>query len=77
MKNVIIYSTPACMYCHMAKEWFKENNIDYTEHDISTDAQKRDEMIQKTGSMAVPVIEIEGETIVGFDKNKLSQLLGI
>ncbi|MFH1956563.1 MAG: glutaredoxin family protein [Patescibacteria group bacterium] len=77
MKKVIIYSTPACMYCHMAKEWFKENNIDYTEYDISVDAEKRDEMIQKTGSMAVPVIEIEGELIVGFDKNRISQLLEI
>ena len=65
------------MYCHMAKEWFKENNIDYTEYDISVDAEKRDEMIQKTGSMAVPVIEIEGELIVGFDKNRISQLLEI
>lgn len=76
-KKVIIYSTPSCMYCQMAKDWFKKNNIVYTEYDVSVDASKREEMMEKTGSMAVPVIEINNETIVGFDKNKISQLLGM
>lgn len=77
MKNVIIYSTPACMYCQLAKEWFKKNEIVYTEFDVSADAGKRKEMMEKTGSMAVPVIEVDDEIVIGFDKNRLSQILGI
>lgn len=77
MKNVIIYSTPACMYCQLAKDWFKKNEIAYTEYDVSVDAGKREEMMEKTGSMAVPVIEVDEEIIIGFDKNRLSQLLEI
>ncbi|MBI4692308.1 MAG: glutaredoxin family protein [Candidatus Terrybacteria bacterium] len=77
MKNVIIYSTPTCIYCRMAKDWFKEKGIDYTEYDLSIDAAKRDEVIEKSGQMAVPVIEIEGEIIIGFDKKKITELLGI
>ncbi len=65
------------MYCQIAKDWFKKNEIAYTEYDVSADAGKREEMMEKTGSMAVPVIEIDGEIIIGFDKNKLSQILGI
>lgn len=77
MKNVIIYSTPACMYCHLAKDWFKKNEITYTEYDVSADAEKREKIMEKTGSMAVPVIEVDDEIVIGFDKNRLSQLLGI
>lgn len=76
-KNVIIYSTPYCMYCQVAKDWFKQKGIVYTEYDVSVDTKKREEMMQKTGSIAVPVIEIDKEIIIGFDKNKMSQLLGI
>lgn len=77
MKKVIIYSSPHCAYCHMAKDWLKENKIDYIEHDISADAQKREEITQKTGQMGVPVIEIGGDIIIGFDKERLAFLLGI
>ena len=77
MKNVIIYTTPTCVYCKMAKDWFQENNIQYQEYDLSQDAVKRDEIIKKTGQMAVPVIEIDGEFVLGFDKTKLSEMLGI
>ena len=77
MKNVTIYTTPGCIYCKMAKDWFNENNIDYTEYDVSADAERREEMMKKTGQMAVPVIDVEGELVVGFDKPRLSQLLGI
>jgi glutaredoxin len=61
----------------MAKDFFNENNIKYMEYDLSQDAVKRDEVIQKTGQMAVPVIEVDGELVIGFDKPKLSQLLEI
>ena len=56
MKNVVIYSTPTCHFCQMTKEFLKENNIEYTDYDVSTDAEKRQEMIEKSGQMGVPVI---------------------
>lgn len=61
----------------MSKEFFKENNIAYTEHDVAADMERRQEMIQKSGQMGVPVIYIGDELIVGFDKAKLSSALGI
>ncbi len=76
-KILKIYTTPTCGYCHMAKNFFQENNVEYTEFDVSTDAARRDEMIKISGQMGVPVIDINGELIIGFDKNKISQLLGI
>ncbi len=77
MKKVQIYSTPTCAYCVMAKEWFKENNIEFEEFDVSQDEKKRNELIEKTGQMAVPVIIVGEETIIGFDKAKLSELLEV
>ncbi len=77
MKKVIIYSTPVCTYCNMAKEFFKQHNVEYTEHDVATDLNARKEMIDKSEQMGVPVIDIEGEIIVGFDKEQLSKTLGL
>ena len=74
---VNIYTTPTCVYCQMAKEFFKENNVSYQEHDVSSDAKAREEMINKSGQMGVPVIEVEGEIVIGFDKERLSELLNI
>lgn len=75
MKNVNIYSTPTCHFCHMAKDYFKENNIEYTEFDVAADAEKRTEMMEKTGQMGVPVIEIGDEFIIGFNESKIKELL--
>ena len=75
MKDVIIYSTPSCHFCHMAKDYFKENEVAYTEHDVAEDAQKRAEMVEKTGQMGVPVIEIGDEIVVGFNEEKIAELL--
>lgn len=61
----------------MAKDFFKENNVQYQEYDLSQDAVKRDEVVKKTGQMAVPVIEIDDNIVIGFDKAKLSKLLGV
>jgi len=61
----------------MAKDWFKEKGIEYEEFDVSIDEAKRNELIEKTGQMAVPVITIGDETIIGFDKAKISELLGV
>lgn len=75
MANVTIYTTPTCVYCKMTKEFFKEHKVQYTEKDVANDAAAREEMLQKSGKMAVPVIDIDGEIVVGFDKERLSELL--
>lgn len=77
MKNITIYSTPTCHFCHMAKEYFKANNIAYTEYDVASNLEKRKEMVEKSGQMGVPVISIDSEIIVGFDKPKISKILGL
>ena len=75
--NIKIYTTPTCAYCKMAKEFFKANNVNYEEVNVATDAKGRDEMIQKSGQLGVPVIDIDGNLVIGFDKPKLSELLGV
>ncbi|MFA6519659.1 MAG: glutaredoxin family protein [Candidatus Paceibacterota bacterium] len=77
MKNVTIYSTPTCHFCQMSKEFFKEKGITYTEFDVAHDLEKRQEMIQKSGQMGVPVIFVGDEMIIGFDKERLASTLGI
>lgn len=76
-KKVTIFTTPTCAYCRMAKEFFKQNNIVYEEKDVTNDAQARDEMINKSGQMGVPVIFVDDDIVVGFDRPRLSELLGI
>ncbi len=61
----------------MAKQFFKENNVAYTEYDVLSDLEKRKEMVDRSGSLGVPVIVIGGEVIIGFDQSKVSSLLGI
>lgn len=75
--NVLIYTTPTCHYCHMAKDFFEENNIKYEEKDVSKDIEARKEMIEKTGNLGVPVIQIGGDFILGFDKKWLQEKLNI
>ncbi|MAQ59430.1 NrdH-redoxin [bacterium] len=75
--DVTIYSTPVCHFCNAAKEFFKENNVEYTEHDVASDAEKRQEMVDMTGQMGVPVIRIDDDVIIGFDEPKLKELLDI
>lgn len=76
-KTVTIYSTPVCHFCHMAKDFFKENNINFTEHDVAMDAEKRQEMVEMTNQMGVPVIRIGDDVVIGFDEGKLKELLSI
>lgn len=76
-KNITIYSTPTCVYCRMAKEFFKEHNILYTEHNVATDLEKRNEMVEKTGQLGVPVIDVDGQVMVGYSEKHLKELLGI
>jgi glutaredoxin-like YruB-family protein len=77
MKNVTIYSTPSCTYCTLAKNFFKKNGVEFTEHNVATDLVKRKEMIEKTGQMGVPVIEVNGEIVIGFDESKLRSVLDV
>ncbi len=76
-KSVVVYSTPTCHFCQMAKEFFAEKGVEYTGYDVASDAARREEMIKMTGQLGVPVIIIEGETMVGFDRAKIAAKLGI
>ena len=75
MKNITIYSTPSCHFCHMAKDFFKANNIAYIDYDVASNLEKRQEMVEKSGQMGVPVIFIDNEMIIGFDKQGISKIL--
>jgi glutaredoxin 3 len=75
--KIIIYSTPSCAYCVMAKEFFKENNVPFEEYNVAADLEKRKEMMQKTGQMGVPVIDIDGSVVIGFDKEVIAKKVGI
>lgn len=76
-KSVRIYSTPTCPWCMRAKQFLKDNNIAYQDLDVSTNQPAAEEMIKKSGQMGVPVLDIEGEIIVGFDKEKIKTVLGL
>lgn len=77
MAKVIVYSTPTCPYCKMAKEFLKEKNVAFEDIDVGTDHAKAKEMIEKTGQMGVPVLDIDGKLIIGFDKEEITAALGI
>ncbi len=76
MSSVTIYSTPTCTYCQLAKEFFKANDISYTEVDVAADRAKLQEMVEKSGQMGVPVILAGDNVIVGFDEEKIREILG-
>jgi len=76
-KKIEIYSTPACHYCQMTKEFLKEKGIEYTDYNVAEDADKRAEMIEKSGQMGVPVIYVGEEMMIGFDQAKLTEMLGL
>jgi glutaredoxin 3 len=77
MVTVKVYSTPVCPWCERAKQFLKEHNIPFEEIDVSMNHQAALEMIQKSGQQGVPVIEIDGKMIVGFDKEALEKALKI
>ncbi len=77
MKKVTIYSTPTCHFCNMEKDYFKANGVEFDAFDVSTDASKRAEMMEKSGQLGVPVILIDDKIIIGFNKPKLAELLDI
>jgi len=72
-----IYSTPTCPFCYVLKNYLKENGFEFEEIDISKETAKREELIKKTGLATLPVVEIDGQLIIGFDKKKIDNLLKI
>ncbi|WP_058485718.1 glutaredoxin family protein [Defluviitalea phaphyphila] len=77
MNNITVYSTPTCPFCHMVKDYLKKNNFSYRDINVAEDQVAAQEMIRKSGQMGVPVIDIDGNIVVGFDRNKINSLLGI
>ncbi len=74
---VYIYSTPTCHFCHAAKEFLTDHNVPFTDYNVAVDPSKRQEMIDKSGQLGVPVIQIADKLIIGFNKLKIQELLGI
>jgi len=77
MAKIKIYSTPTCPYCVTLKEFLKEKGIEFEDLNVASDAQAREEMVKKSGQMGVPVVDIDGEIVIGFDKERISKLLNI
>jgi len=76
-KKIIIYSTPTCPYCDMAKDYLKEKGFEFSIIDVASNVDEAKKMVEKTGQMGVPVLEIDGQIVIGFDKNKIDELLNI
>ena len=76
-KNITVYSTPTCPFCIRVKQFLKDNNVTFRDIDVSSDSAMVEEMVAKSGQMGVPVIDIDGEIVVGFDKEKIAGLLGV
>jgi len=68
MAKVIVYSTNSCPYCVMAKDWLKQKKVEYEDVNVGADQAKAQEMIKKSGQMGVPVIDVDGKVIIGFDR---------
>ncbi len=77
MAKVTIYSTPTCVYCQMAKDFLKEHNIEFEDFNVAEDEKAREEMVERSGQMGVPVIFIDDEMMIGFDEAKIRELLNL
>jgi len=77
MAKVTVYSTQSCPWCKRAKDFLKANNVDFEEVDVSMDANRAEEMIKKSGQRGVPVLDIDGKVIVGFDQDAIKAALSI
>ncbi|NQT95721.1 MAG: NrdH-redoxin [Candidatus Omnitrophica bacterium] len=76
-KKVLVYSTPTCPHCIRTKEFLKTNNIIFEDIDVSDNTEKGEEMVERSGQMGVPVIDIDGKLIIGFDQQAIKEALGI
>ena len=77
MSTIILYTTPTCVYCGMVKEFFKDNKIKFKEIDVTKYDKAAQDMVKKSGGFSVPVIDVDGQIVVGFDKQKLKKLLKV
>lgn len=73
---VSIYSTPTCPYCQQVKDYLKQKNIEFTDYNVAIDIDARRKMVEKSGQLGVPVIQVDDQIVVGFNRRKLDQLLG-
>ena len=73
--SVTLYSTPSCAYCKMAKDYFRQNGIAFSEYNVASDQHKAEEMVRKSGQMGVPVIDVNGSIIIGFNKPEIERAL--
>jgi len=76
-KKVVIYSTPTCPYCIRAKKFLEEKGVAFENIDVAANPDRAQEMVDKSGQMGVPVLDIEGQIIMGFDKEAIQKALGI
>ena len=75
--RVLVFTTPTCSWCQRLKTYLRERHVQFREIDVSRDAQAARDLVRRTGQMGVPVIEIDGRPIVGFDKPQIDRLLGL
>ena len=73
--SVVIYSTPSCSYCRLAKDYLRQKGVGFTEYNIASDQRKAEEMVRKSGQMGVPVLDINGSVIIGFNKPEIERAL--
>lgn len=76
-KKIEIFSTPTCHFCSLAKDWFKEKGLTYTEYNVAADIDKRKEMVEMTGQLGVPVIRIGEDVLIGYNPSKMSEILSV
>ena len=77
MSQVKIYSTLSCPYCHMVKDYLTEKKVEFVDYNVGVDQEKAQEMVQKSGQMGVPVVDIDGQIVVGFNRPEIDRLLGL
>jgi glutaredoxin 3 len=73
--SVVLYSTPSCSYCRLAKDYLRQKGVSFTEYNIASDQRKAEEMVRKSGQMGVPVLDVNGSVIVGFNKPEIERAL--
>lgn len=72
---ISVYTTPTCSFCRQVKDYFRQNRIPFTEYNVASDERRADEMMRKSGQMGVPVLDIHGRIIVGFNKPEIERAL--
>lgn len=72
---ISIYTTPSCGYCRVAKDYLKKNGVPFSEYNVAADPRKADEMMRKSGQMGVPVLDINGKIIIGFNQSEIDRAL--